>query len=244
MFIYPSSMTFKNFLPGIIISHDQSDAPELNLDEIAFRCMEGKREEIGSGSDSVVSLVRVSNDLNSGKVVVKAYTKLQEVAKHCGRAFETIKKYKNDTEIAHQIFNRNPNPLGQKITISGLECDVEHIVIPQGEAVQHINGTVCSIGQEFVSGKTLLDFLTNPTIKCTGTNKILNLNWDEINELNRINLLLMALFPTDARGRISSSALNVKPEINLKEQKVKFRITDLSDNLYSDYGAIFMGFAL
>ena len=238
-------MTSRNFIPGTSISHGQNDTPGLNLNEIVLRCIQGYGEQIGEGSDSIVSLVRVSNASDAGKIVVKAYTPLEAVAyQHPGKIFDAIKKYKDDTDVAHQFFGANPNPLGQKVVISGIECDVEHIIIPQGEALQHSDGTVYSIGQEFVPGKTLLEFLTDPTINCAGTNKAIRLSPDEVIELNRINLALMSRFPTEARRRISSSALNVKPEINLKEKKVKYRITDLSDNLYSDYGAVFIGFNL
>jgi hypothetical protein len=234
-------MTPQKFVLGVSTPLDQGNVPVLDLNEIVIRCMQGDKEVLGEGSDSTVNLVKVSQDLNAGRVVVKAYTGLKERAHHAGRAFDVIKQYKYDTEVAHRVLNENPNPLEQKITISGTECDVEHSIIPQGEAIQHSDGTVYSIGQEFVPGKTLLQFLHNPTIECAGTNKTIRLTSTEVNDLNKINLVLMGKFPTDARGRVSSSSLNVKPEINLKEQKVKFRITDLSDALHEDYGAVLMG---
>ena len=240
MFTYPSSLVpnSPNMYKCLRLAKDTSSP--LNLKDIAIRCTEGEEEKIAFGGESNIYLARTAPASDADKVLVKVYDR-GEIG-DSDLSSSVVQSYVSDSLKAAEYFRRNPNPLGQNIEIHGKSYSVKHIVVPQGNSVLLENGIVCTVGQQFIPGKTLLKFLGEPSIDHEGSYDTAPLSNNEIEKLNEISLVLAGNFPADASKTAGFSGLNVKPKISSDMKTVNFYITDHCDTIFDDYYLSAMGF--
>ncbi len=200
------------------------------IDINAFRERFGGLKPIGNGGDSTVFIVERTNQ------ILKIYDGLRRRIP-ADKVLEVLKQYKNDTvRVKEFLLNYNPE---SKLNVDGADYDICYVIVKQGHKIGKIGGTCYSLGQEVISGSTLLDFFegNEEVIRASHDSHAasLSLTSKDIDLLKKMNEKTSWYINDSLNLNLWIRDLNIKPKIDLNKKILSFLITDLGDGLYLHY---------